>query len=283
MRRPSQAQPKAASPGTPAGAAGPTGATVESQSGSREYLGEFTSTSYGPPWGGINGPGEATACGVHIGGESPAAYGVAAGASLPCGTVLEINPTPFGGKGTFVVWDRGGAIGDRNIDFYDWRGRAEQLRWGRRTVKVTRIGHIDLPADAVDVNRELGLIHPIGADDAVAGAIDKVTSVTLDPLKALIAFMARLFEPSFWLRVGKALLGAVALVIGTGILAKAMLGVDLGIGERTVRAAAARRYPHEGMSAPTDRERASGRRALDRVKGDHPSIGSQAPLDEPPF
>jgi 3D (Asp-Asp-Asp) domain-containing protein len=102
-------------------------------------LGKFRSTAYGPPWGGIQGTG-VTASGVNLKG-SPHIYGVAADPRiLPLGTRVKINPNPFGYGGSFKVFDTGGAIKGRRIDFYDWRGRKTQMAWGSRTVNVSTVG-----------------------------------------------------------------------------------------------------------------------------------------------
>lgn len=98
-------------------------------------LGRFNSTSYGPPWGGINGGG-VTATGVNLKG-SPHRYGVAVDPSvIPLGTRLKIKPNPFGYGGYFTAFDTGGAIKGNRIDFYDWRGRSAQMNWGTRAVTV---------------------------------------------------------------------------------------------------------------------------------------------------
>lgn len=215
-----------------------------------ESLGTFTSTSYGPPWGGINGPGQATACGVQINGGSPQVKGVAAGINLPCGTLLRIEPNPFDvGTPYFVVWDRGGAIGLRNIDFYDWRGRTEQLKWGRRAVRVWRVGKIDLPTDADAVNTAVAaalgsLPEGIDAGEAVAEAGGKVIDA-LPSVAQVLADIARFFvglgelllTPEGWLRLGKILGGAILVLWGLNRFANQGMGVSVGRGIRRARSA----------------------------------------------
>jgi 3D (Asp-Asp-Asp) domain-containing protein len=99
-------------------------------------LGKFGATSYGPPWGGIQGTG-VTATGVNLKGN-PKVYGIAADPRvLKLGSRVKVNPNPFGYRGDFRVFDTGGAIKGRRIDFYDWRGRKSQLAWGHRTVAVS--------------------------------------------------------------------------------------------------------------------------------------------------
>lgn len=95
----------------------------------------FTSTSYGPPWGGIQGRG-VTAAGVDL-SRSPRMYGIAADPHvLRLGARVRVWPNPFGYRGRFRVFDTGGAIKGARLDFYDWRGRRAQLAWGRRPVRV---------------------------------------------------------------------------------------------------------------------------------------------------
>lgn len=99
-------------------------------------LGRFVATSYGPPWGGIQGTG-VTASGVNLKGN-PHIYGVAADPRvLPLGSRVKITPNPFGYRGDFRVFDTGGAIKGKRIDFYDWRGRGAQLAWGSKSVTVS--------------------------------------------------------------------------------------------------------------------------------------------------
>lgn len=106
--------------------------------GQGDGLGRFTATSYGPPWGGIQGTG-VTATGVNLKGN-PHTYGVAVDPSvIPLGTKLKITPNPFGYGGTFTAFDTGGAIKGKRIDFYDWRGRKAQLGWGSKTVTVSTV------------------------------------------------------------------------------------------------------------------------------------------------
>jgi 3D (Asp-Asp-Asp) domain-containing protein len=106
--------------------------------GPRVTPGRYVSTAYGPPWGGIQGAGIATSGGLPIAGGAPRWYMVAADpAYLEHGNFVYIWPNPFGWKGSFLVADTGGAILSRRVDFYDWRGRATQYRWGTRAVEVS--------------------------------------------------------------------------------------------------------------------------------------------------
>lgn len=99
-------------------------------------LGKFVATSYGPPWGGIQGTG-VTATGVNLKG-GPHTYGIAVDPSvIPLGSNVKVQPNPFGYGGSFKAFDTGGAIKGRRIDFYDWRGRAAQNNWGSRPVTIS--------------------------------------------------------------------------------------------------------------------------------------------------
>ena len=101
--------------------------------------GRYTSTAYGPPWGGIQGTG-VTKTGVNLRGN-PKIYGIAVDPSMiPLGSNVTVSPNPFGRSGSFRAFDIGGAIKGRRIDFYDWRGRKSQNKWGRRPVTVTGAG-----------------------------------------------------------------------------------------------------------------------------------------------
>lgn len=101
--------------------------------------GGFVSTAYGPPWGGSEGTGT-TATGIDL-HNSPKVYIVAVDPSvIPLHSKLSINPNPFGYAGNFAAEDTGGAIKGNRIDFYDWKGRADQNAWGRRSVTVSNAG-----------------------------------------------------------------------------------------------------------------------------------------------
>jgi 3D (Asp-Asp-Asp) domain-containing protein len=113
--------------------------------GSRITPGRYGTTAYGPPWGGIQGAGISTSGGLAIRGGAPRWYMIATSpAAIQHGNFVFIWPNPFGWKGPFFSADTGGAIVGHRIAFYDWRGRATQLRWGLRTVEVS-----DVPVVAV--------------------------------------------------------------------------------------------------------------------------------------
>ena len=152
------------------------------KAGVGDGLGKFVSTAYGPPWGGIQGTG-VTAAGVNLKG-SPHIYGVAADPRvLPLGSRVKINPNPFGYGGTFKVFDTGGAIKGKRIDFYDWRGRVSQNSWGRRTVNVSTATATPTSASTseslqsrVDANqRRLDSLRDqlAGAPKGLAGAVQR--------------------------------------------------------------------------------------------------------------
>jgi 3D (Asp-Asp-Asp) domain-containing protein len=109
--------------------------------------GGYSATAYGPPWGGIQGTGT-TATGIDL-HASPKRYLVAVDPTrIPLGSKLRIWPNPFGDRNIiFTAADTGGAIKGNRIDFYDWRGRAAQLGWGTRNVRVAIVGKGD-PKDA---------------------------------------------------------------------------------------------------------------------------------------
>lgn len=98
--------------------------------------GTFTSTAYGPPWGGIQGNG-VTATGVDL-RDSPHKYIIAVDPSvIPLHSHCYCSPNPFNNDTlVFAAEDTGGAIKGKHIDFYDWRGRASQLSWGVRNTQV---------------------------------------------------------------------------------------------------------------------------------------------------
>lgn len=106
--------------------------------GTRVAAGGFVSTAYGPPWGGLQGAGQATSGGVILNGGAPRLYMIAVDPLvISHGTLVYVWPNPFGWRGPFLASDTGSAILSRRIDFYDWRGRSTQLGWGRRNVEVS--------------------------------------------------------------------------------------------------------------------------------------------------
>jgi 3D (Asp-Asp-Asp) domain-containing protein len=119
---------------------GATGAGVPCAEGSSPppagLLGSWLATSYGPPWGGIEGNG-ITATGVDLRSGRPALEIAVDPSVIPLGSWVYVQPNPFGTVQPFYAADTGGAIRGRHIDIYDWRGRASQNEWGARFVTVT--------------------------------------------------------------------------------------------------------------------------------------------------
>jgi 3D (Asp-Asp-Asp) domain-containing protein len=100
------------------------------------HSGSWLATSYGPPWGGIEGNG-VTATGVDLRAAPPALEIAVDPSVIPLGSWVYVQPNPFGTAQPFYAGDTGGAIHGRHIDIYDWRGRASQQAWGVRPVTVT--------------------------------------------------------------------------------------------------------------------------------------------------
>ena len=99
--------------------------------------GEWLATSYGPPWGGIQGNG-ITATGIDLRPDKQAYIIAVDPTIIPLGSYVHVSPNPFNDEAiTFEAADTGGAILGKHIDIYDWRGRSAQLAWGERKVSVT--------------------------------------------------------------------------------------------------------------------------------------------------
>ncbi|MFP5364641.1 MAG: serine hydrolase [Thermoleophilia bacterium] len=177
--------------------------------GSTLTAGVFGSTAYGPPWGGLQGPGVATSGGVRIDGGAPRKYLIATDPRvIALGQWVYAWPNPFGWTGAFLAADTGGRIKGRRIDFYDWRGRAYQNRWNQQTTVSDRPaapdpsladGGTPTPGDVGDVNtaaaqaiaRQLSG-QPVGfalVDDAgrmIASASPNATNRSASITKAMI-------------------------------------------------------------------------------------------------
>jgi 3D (Asp-Asp-Asp) domain-containing protein len=119
---------------------GATGADAPCAAGSSplsaEHPGSWLATSYGPPWGGIEGDG-VTATGVDLRSAPPTLEVAVDPSVIRLGSWIYVQPNPFGTAQPFYTADTGGAIRGRHIDIYDWRGRASQQAWGARPVTVT--------------------------------------------------------------------------------------------------------------------------------------------------
>jgi len=112
--------------------------TTSPHAGQRVTPGRYQATSYGPPWGGIQGAGHSTSGGLALNGRQPRWYMLAVDpAQIAHGTLVQVWPNPFGRRGPFLAADTGSAIRGRRIDFYDWRGRSAQHAWGQRDVTIT--------------------------------------------------------------------------------------------------------------------------------------------------
>jgi 3D (Asp-Asp-Asp) domain-containing protein len=98
--------------------------------------GSWLATSYGPPWGGIEGNG-VTATGVDLRSAPPTLEIAVDPSVIPLGSWVYVEPNPLGTARPFYAGDTGGAIHGRHIDIYDWRGRTSQQAWGARRVTVT--------------------------------------------------------------------------------------------------------------------------------------------------
>jgi 3D (Asp-Asp-Asp) domain-containing protein len=140
--------------------------------------GSYTATAYGPPWGGIQGTGT-TATGVNL-RRSPHVYGVAVDPRLiPLGSQVYAWPNPFNRSGPFRAFDTGGAIKGHRLDFYDWRGRAAQNRWGSRSVRVSgarvhAVGRGPSSAATEDVTARVPLV--LGRSGTRAGLLTDAVS-----------------------------------------------------------------------------------------------------------
>lgn len=169
---------------------------------------KMSATAYGPPWTGIQGTG-VTAGGTNLKDGHPA-YIIAADPSvLPLGTEVYVWPNPHDYKGRFLVDDTGGAIKGNRIDIYDWRGRASQNKWGRRTVEVNRV-------EGGDFSKK----KPLGSD------LPEIATAPFAAVKRLIQMVMSLFYPGTWVRIGKIVFGAILIFWGVNALMKSVFGVD---------------------------------------------------------
>ncbi|MDA0167167.1 3D domain-containing protein [Solirubrobacter ginsenosidimutans] len=151
----------------------------------RRTAGTFDSTSYGPPWGGIQGAGISTSAGLRIKGGSPRWYIVAVDPVLVGhGQLVYLWPNPFDWKGPFLAADTGGAIQQYRIDFYDWRGRARQRAWGRRPTTLTLAPHDAGQTAQLAAIAGVGDCAPAAGDEsgdalALPGTLGRVTIAPL--------------------------------------------------------------------------------------------------------
>jgi 3D (Asp-Asp-Asp) domain-containing protein len=184
---------------------GPNGtAPSDTAGGTDQPLGTFSTTAYGPPWVGIQGTG-VTADGTDL---RPArkVYGVAVDPKvIPLGTYLHIWPNPFGWEGAFKAFDTGSAIKGRRIDFYDWRGRATQVKWGRQNATVhkapTADSKLSKPATG---GTGIHIPNPLNAVDDMASAVKDLIDFILSPksigdlLAKIAAYFLKLIFKAVW-------------------------------------------------------------------------------------
>jgi hypothetical protein len=105
------------------------------------------------------------------------------------GTLVDVWPNPFGWDGPFVAADTGGAIQGRRIDFYDWRGRATQYRWGARqaTAHADTSTAANAPLVASDGCTATGLALPGARGHVTIGPLANAPGKPLRP--ELLAFV----------------------------------------------------------------------------------------------
>lgn len=153
------------------------------ESASQRYLGVFQGTAYGPPWDTMNGTG-VTSQGTDLRGQSGVGkYIVAVDPTvIPYGTKVKASPNPFGDPNiVFLADDTGGAFqgGVKKIDFFDWRGRSYQYKWGSRPVKVWAVTGSTSPS---------GVVGAAGAVGDALGAVDAAADFTGDMVSTLLNF-----------------------------------------------------------------------------------------------
>lgn len=134
-------------------------------------------------------------------------YGVAVDPSvIPLGTFLNIQPNPFNWNGTFKAFDTGGAIKGKRIDFYDWRGRATQTKWGRKRVTVYKAPtpSTQLTPAPSGGGLHISLPNPLKGVDKLADDFSSFISLLLSPkqmgdlLAKVAAYFVKLFFKALW-------------------------------------------------------------------------------------
>jgi 3D (Asp-Asp-Asp) domain-containing protein len=138
----------------------------------------WLATSYGPPWGGIEGDG-VTATGLDL-RSGPARLEIAVDPSvIPLGSWVYVQPNPFGTAQPFYAGDTGGAIHGRHVDIYDWRGRASQEAWGERGVTVTQAPASGSPATCSALESATGEKARMLPDGRAVAPFDAPTAIKL--------------------------------------------------------------------------------------------------------
>lgn len=212
------------------------------------YLGRFESTAYGPPWDAMNGTG-VTSTGVDLrDGKRRLLVAVDPGV-IPYGTLLRIQPNPYGTSRPFVAADTGGAIVGKRIDLYVAEGRGKQTSWGRKPVRVWKVGKADGGAAEYDKAAQgqlAGILDALpqvdipglgGLDDVGGGGFsfpDALPELDLGALVAVLDGLGAFFQglgellltPDGWVRLGKVIGGALLLAWGLSAVMKATTGTS---------------------------------------------------------
>jgi hypothetical protein len=123
-----------------------------------------------------------------------------------CATKMAIQLSSNG-----TSWDGGKWEAHENGNYKKYLGKSGV------TGKMTPAEKARLEKIAANEGLESGLgIIPGLKDDSLGFSIGDI-----------VGFVARLFEPSFWLRVGKGLMGFLLLMFGALTLMKVLVGVDI--------------------------------------------------------
>ena len=93
----------------------------------------FSSTTYGPPWGGMEG-GSFTATGKRL--SAGKHYVAVDPRVIKLGSKLTLSRSPLGNNLTWIAEDTGGSINGRTIDIFTAQGRKARDSWGNRRVTV---------------------------------------------------------------------------------------------------------------------------------------------------
>lgn len=92
----------------------------------------------------------------------------------------------------------------------------------------------------------------IGISNPISGVTDGIDGIA-QAMQDIVKFLVRIVSPEFLQRVGKIILGALALIVGAVLLARAALGVDASMTDTVKRRASGRRREREYRKA-TDRQ-----------------------------
>lgn len=73
-----------------------------------------------------------------------------------------------------------------------------------------------------------------GTENAIVHAPKNIANaISNSPLGAIVAFIGKLFDPTTWLRIGKAIAGFLLLMFGALTLMKVLIGVEIPTGVTT--------------------------------------------------